>query len=134
MVHPVTGQLLSGSTWTYKIPTPDVIPQQFNVHFLEVSNACGRLAPVSLLFNTQQKKDVASVALPRLQLGTAATRSHITFSVSYVHLYPACGLVYVLDLGSGSLEQQQHCWHSVMSAKRTGRVCAQHVASSCIAN
>ena len=36
VVHPETGQLLTDSTWSYKIPMTDIIPQQFNVHFLEV--------------------------------------------------------------------------------------------------
>jgi CO/xanthine dehydrogenase Mo-binding subunit len=31
-----SGALLSGSTWKYKIPTPDVLPQHFEVSFLKV--------------------------------------------------------------------------------------------------
>ena len=34
VVHPSSGKLLSDSTWTYKIPTPDLIPQHFTVSFL----------------------------------------------------------------------------------------------------
>lgn len=34
VVDPSTGALKSGSTYTYKIPTPDLIPQHFSVSFL----------------------------------------------------------------------------------------------------
>lgn len=34
VVDESTGELLSGSTWKYKIPTPDLIPQSFTVQFL----------------------------------------------------------------------------------------------------
>ena len=37
LVQPVTGKLLSDSTWTYKIPTAADIPRQFNVTFLKDS-------------------------------------------------------------------------------------------------
>jgi hypothetical protein len=37
-----TGTLKSDSTWTYKIPTPDLIPQRFTVSFLsEAPNPVG---------------------------------------------------------------------------------------------
>lgn len=37
LVQPLTGKLLSDSTWTYKIPTAADIPRQFNVTFLKDS-------------------------------------------------------------------------------------------------
>ena len=37
LVQPETGQLLSDSTWTYKIPTAADIPRRFNVTFLKDS-------------------------------------------------------------------------------------------------
>jgi hypothetical protein len=33
-VQPATGKLLSGTTWKYKIPHYDLIPQNFSVNFL----------------------------------------------------------------------------------------------------
>ena len=35
VVDEASGRLLTDSTWTYKIPTPDLTPQQFVVSFLE---------------------------------------------------------------------------------------------------
>jgi hypothetical protein len=34
LLHEGTGELLTGSTWQYKIPTPDMLPAQFNVTLL----------------------------------------------------------------------------------------------------
>lgn len=36
VIDEVSGALASDSSWSYKIPTPDAIPRELNVHFLEV--------------------------------------------------------------------------------------------------
>jgi hypothetical protein len=42
VVDEATGRLLTDSTWSYKIPTPDLIPRRMNVHFLRVSQPAAR--------------------------------------------------------------------------------------------
>lgn len=44
VIDPATGQTLSASTWKYKIPTMDLIPQQFTVEFGDLPNPRGILS------------------------------------------------------------------------------------------
>lgn len=87
VVDPSTGVLRSGSTWTYKIPTPDLIPQQFSVSFLADqpnpvgiagSKASGEPALVtstSVLLALQQAAAAAAAEVEGLALSVAAAEA-----------------------------------------------------------
>lgn len=80
VVDDATGTLKSDSTWTYKIPTPDLIPQQFTVSFLSDapnpagiagSKASGEpalMTSTSVLLALQQAVAAAAAELEKQQL------------------------------------------------------------------
>eukprot|EP00879_Flechtneria_rotunda_P018406 GHRR01019308.1.p1 GENE.GHRR01019308.1~~GHRR01019308.1.p1 ORF type:complete len:164 (+),score=51.65 GHRR01019308.1:820-1311(+) len=69
-VDDTTGQHLSNSTWTYKIPTPDLIPQQFSVSFL--ANAPNRTGIMSSKASGEPALMNATSVLMALQQAAAA--------------------------------------------------------------
>lgn len=81
VVDPSTGTLLSGSTWSYKIPTPDLIPQRFAVSFLanapnpvgiagsKASGEPALMTSTSALMALQQAAAAAAAEVQGMQLG-----------------------------------------------------------------
>jgi hypothetical protein len=81
VVDPTTGALLSGSTWSYKIPTPDLIPQRFAVSFLadapnpvgiagsKASGEPALMTSTSALMALQQAAAAAAAEVEAMQLG-----------------------------------------------------------------
>lgn len=70
-----SGQLLSGSTWSYKIPTPDLIPQRFTVSFLH--NAPNPKGILSSKASGEPALMTSTSALLALQQAVAAAASEL---------------------------------------------------------
>jgi hypothetical protein len=74
-VHPTTGKLLSGTTWKYKIPNYDLIPQQFDVRFLsEAPNPRGILSSKA---SGEPALMASTSALMALQAAAGAAASEV---------------------------------------------------------
>jgi hypothetical protein len=74
-VQPTTGKLLSGTTWKYKIPHYDLIPQQFNVKFL--SDAPNPRGILSSKASGEPALMASASALMALQAAAGAAASEV---------------------------------------------------------
>lgn len=83
VVDPSSGRLLTDSTWTYKIPTPDLIPQQFTVSFL--SDAPNPAGIAGSKASGEPALMTATSALLALQQAAAAAAAEVE------SLTAACG-------------------------------------------
>jgi hypothetical protein len=74
-VQPATGKLLSGTTWKYKIPHYDLIPQQFDVKFL--SDAPNPRGILSSKASGEPALMASTSALMALQAAAGAAASEV---------------------------------------------------------
>lgn len=116
VVDPSTGGLKSDSTWTYKIPTPDLIPQKFTVSFLsEAPNPVGiagskasgepaLMTSTSALLALQQAAAAAAVEVE----GLKTPGRKVSTAAAAVAGAPAAGAVLVTGgVGEGASEVGQ---------------------------